>query len=345
MCNISAYVGDRPATPILIEMMRRQEGLNGGFFSGITTIDNGEIRLRKCCGDLEHLLKTTDVASLGGKIGLAHSRTPGGHYDRWAHPFTAEKEGRSEIAIVINGAFLTFKDRTKEYVELAKEILSEGYPLSATAKDGVSDLMLPEGAVHACDLMCQLIMRNMDKGKDENTAITDAFCEMPAEIVALMLSRKFEDRIFLCRVSMPMFIAFAPHGVYMASSPTAFPEDAGEPIIIPPLTSGYVEKDGYHLSNFGERFPKKVLPLDVDTLSKVYSLLCEAMKKEPQTVASLAKLVRETVVADHCIPAAVMVYSTLYSLKKQGRLKVEHVRVPGATEKLTAPQYNLSIID
>jgi hypothetical protein len=34
MCNIAGYVGIRPAAPILIEMIRRQEGLAGGYYTG-----------------------------------------------------------------------------------------------------------------------------------------------------------------------------------------------------------------------------------------------------------------------------------------------------------------------
>ncbi len=343
MCNIAAYVGDRPAAPILIELIRRQEGLNGGFFTGITTVNNGKIEWRKRCGDLDHLLEVTDAATLKGNVGLIHSRTPGGCDDRWAHPFVSEKDGETEISLVINGSFLSFKNRAPEYTELAKEILSDGYKLNATVKGGTSKLMLPEGAVHSCDLMCQLIMRNMDLGKDEQRAMADAFCEMPAEFVGLMLSKKYSDRIFFCRVSMPLFIGFAPHGVYLASSPTAFPADAGEPILIPPLTSGYVKKEGYSLSTYGESFPGKVAEIDAATASAVYDAVCEAMKKEPQTVPTLAKLVRSIVKEDRCIPAAAMIYSVLYSLQKEGRLMIDATTVEGAKEDLTAPLFNLRL--
>ena len=31
MCNIAGYVGSRQATPILIEMMKKQEGWDAGY--------------------------------------------------------------------------------------------------------------------------------------------------------------------------------------------------------------------------------------------------------------------------------------------------------------------------
>lgn len=38
MCNIAGYIGEQQAAPILIEMIREQEGLDAGFYTGIATI-------------------------------------------------------------------------------------------------------------------------------------------------------------------------------------------------------------------------------------------------------------------------------------------------------------------
>ena len=70
MCNIAGYVGERSAAPILIEMMRREEGFDAGFYTGIATIHEGKIHYRKITGDLDTLLKNTDAASLPGNIAV-----------------------------------------------------------------------------------------------------------------------------------------------------------------------------------------------------------------------------------------------------------------------------------
>ena len=64
MCNIAGYVGKKAAAPILIEMLRRQEGIDAGYYTGIATVHEGKIHYRKLCGDLNSLLKNTDAASL-----------------------------------------------------------------------------------------------------------------------------------------------------------------------------------------------------------------------------------------------------------------------------------------
>ena len=39
MCNIAGYIGKKNAAPILFEMMKKQEGFGGGYYTGITTHD------------------------------------------------------------------------------------------------------------------------------------------------------------------------------------------------------------------------------------------------------------------------------------------------------------------
>ena len=68
MCNIAGYVGERRAAPILIEMLRREEGIDAGFYTGLATIHNGKIYYRKICGTLDTLLLKTDAADLPGNL-------------------------------------------------------------------------------------------------------------------------------------------------------------------------------------------------------------------------------------------------------------------------------------
>ena len=75
MCNIAGYIGTEPAAPILLELIERQEGLAGGFYTGIATIHQGKLHWRKVVGDCARLLGETDAQDLPGTIGLAHSRS------------------------------------------------------------------------------------------------------------------------------------------------------------------------------------------------------------------------------------------------------------------------------
>ena len=46
MCNIAGYVGARRVAPILIDMIRIQEGLNGGFYTGLAVHDGASVSYR-----------------------------------------------------------------------------------------------------------------------------------------------------------------------------------------------------------------------------------------------------------------------------------------------------------
>ena len=112
MCNIAGYVGKKDAAPLVIEMLRRQEGLDAGYYTGVVTCANDKLHLCKTVGDMRALEEKMQGVTLEGNIGLAHSRTPGGGDDHWSHPFWGQKEGQEpRLAYVSNGTFGEFLDQ------------------------------------------------------------------------------------------------------------------------------------------------------------------------------------------------------------------------------------------
>jgi glucosamine 6-phosphate synthetase-like amidotransferase/phosphosugar isomerase protein len=43
MCNIAGYIGSKQAAPIIVEMLRKQEGWDSGYYTGIATIHDGKL--------------------------------------------------------------------------------------------------------------------------------------------------------------------------------------------------------------------------------------------------------------------------------------------------------------
>ena len=118
MCNIAGYVGTKPAAPILIDMLRREEGWDSGYYTGMVTLHDGKLHHTKKTGDLALLLNTTNAASLPGTIGLIHGRSPSGGGDAWAHPFIGGRDTES-IAYVANGSAGCFADRNDAVGQMA----------------------------------------------------------------------------------------------------------------------------------------------------------------------------------------------------------------------------------
>ena len=101
MCNIAGYIGKKQAAPILIDMMRREEGYAGGYYTGITVHDGEGLHTEKCVGPLDTLLAETAAASLVGTVGFIHSRSKSGGDREWGQPFLSG-DGRSSL--IANGA-------------------------------------------------------------------------------------------------------------------------------------------------------------------------------------------------------------------------------------------------
>ncbi|MBQ4322813.1 MAG: hypothetical protein IJC19_02610 [Clostridia bacterium] len=338
MCNIAGYVGSRPAAPILIEMIRRQEGLAGGYYTGLATIHEGKLYYTKLTGDTDRLVAMTEASKLPGTIGIIHSRSKSGGGDLWAHPFVGFKEGVPDLAYVANGTAGFGKGRTEEYSRLAERLMAEGYPMpSKVVDDNPRYQKLSDGStVHMSDVMCQLIQRNLDRGSAPVEAITDAFCEMPSEIVGLILTLSHPDRIVWSRINYPMTVAFAAHGAYLSSAALAMPKDCGEVKEIPANCAGEVFADRYTVVPY-KNPPATVAPITAQVRAKAYEAVVETLK-QVHPYSDLTKLVQTFFDPADCCPRAMLTYDILYALHRKGILHQEIKRVEGAIEGLDAPK-------
>ncbi len=345
MCNIAGYVGTENAAPILIEMIKQQEGYNGGYYTGIATLHEGKIYYEKLTGDTDRLLTLTNAARLPGKIGIVHSRTKSGGGDEWAHPFLGYREDAPFCAYVANGNIGCYKDQIARFNEMTQALFDEGYPLSSRIEiDPPAYLQLKDGtSVHMSDVMCQMIVRQLGKTDEQARAMEAAFCEMPSEIVGLLLSLDTPDRITYSRFNMPMSVSFAPHGAYLASSPLAFPKDAGEPTLLLANSCGYVYRDRFCSMPMREP-PKPVAHLTAEIRIKAYCAVKEALAQQEMIYADISRgVVKPLFESDGPCPVAALTYETLLALKSQGLLKERIDTIEGAFPHLTAPKVKLWI--
>ena len=347
MCNIAGYVGSRRAAPIIMEMLRREEGFAGGYYSGLATMCEGKIFSEKLTGDVTRLVGTTHAIECPGNIGIAHSRSRSGGGDEWAHPFIGLRDGEARIAYVANGSLGCFAERLSEFSDLTLHLAEEGYTYLSRTFDVETKRYptLADGsAVHMSDTMCQLILRNLVSGMDSVAAMEAAFCEMPSEIVGLLLNLSEPDSIAFSRINMPMFLAFAEHGAYLASTPLAFPDDAGEPILLPAGSSGRVFSDRFEAAKYPKR-PASIAPIDAALIAKAYAKVREVLSTTEKTFSELCREVAPLFPKADCKPTAALTYQILYALKRENALIITEKRVPGAREDLDAPKLYMQIND
>jgi len=340
MCNIAGYVGEKNAAPILIDMMRKEEGWDAGFYTGIATLHEGKIYYAKVVGDLNYLLKHTNAASLPGSIGIIHSRTNSGGNVEWGHPFIGEKNGQITTAYIANGSQGMFCDRLDEASEIAANLEQAGYTFRSRTAERIGRYpTLPGGgSAHMSDIMAQLVTAKIDAGSTPDEAMNEAFCQMPAEIVGLLLSLSEPDCITWSRINMPMFVGFAPHGAYLSSTPQAFPEDGGDPALLPPSAGGKIFARHYTVSVYSAP-PVTPAPITAGLMHQAYAAIENALQEKYCTMPELSKIIQPFFNSATCPPRNAVVYSVLYSLQRENRLLIKSETRPGAENGLTAPLF------
>src|SRR6056297_2832860 len=106
MCGIVGYIGNKEATPLLYNGMKRLE-YRGYDSAGIAVNNGNKINIIKESGNLSKLKKLIDNKPPLGNIGIGHTRwaTHGKPTDINAHP---HQDCSGDIVIVHNGIIENF---------------------------------------------------------------------------------------------------------------------------------------------------------------------------------------------------------------------------------------------
>ncbi|MDP2940450.1 MAG: glutamine--fructose-6-phosphate transaminase (isomerizing) [Candidatus Omnitrophota bacterium] len=124
MCGIIGYVGEKDASPILINGIQRLE-YRGYDSSGIAVLRNGKIHLRKTKGKIKELLSVLEKRRLPtSAIGISHTRwaTHGKPSVQNAHPHL---DCSHKIALVHNGIIENYEILKSRLKKTGHKFISE----------------------------------------------------------------------------------------------------------------------------------------------------------------------------------------------------------------------------
>lgn len=341
MCNIAGYVGQKQAAPILIEMMRKQEGFNAGYYTGLATIHEGKLRMDKVIGDLAVLLEKTECVSFPGTTGFIHSRSQSGGSVEWGQPFMDKDE---KIAYIANGTAGVFKkDFAQAHRDAYTALLRDGYVMRSREESPVGAYtVMPDGAgVHTSDIICQQIARFVNEGNCAMDAIEKTLTQLTGEVIGLVLNRDEPDRISFGRINFPMFVGFAEHGTYLSSTPQAFPEDVTSVKSLNVLSCGQVYADRLVEKPIAKKIP--ITHATPEHYKDCYDAVCKAISEKEMTCEEIDEVMLDIMGRDLCAPYPAVQYEILWELERQGRLQISVYRVMGAVAELTAPQFRMSL--
>ncbi len=177
MCGIVGYVGERDATPIILEGLKRLE-YRGYDSAGLAVLQaDGSIGVRRAVGKLVHLTELVEADPLSGHVGIGHTRwaTHGEPAERNAHPHLG---AAGEVSVVHNGII-------ENFAALREELAAEGCPFNSETDTEV--------VVH-------LVERHMAGGADIETAVRRTLERVKGANAFLFLSRRYPDRIVAVRL-------------------------------------------------------------------------------------------------------------------------------------------------
>ena len=344
MCNIAGYIGNRPAAPILIGMMKAQEGYCGGYYTGMTTFHEGKLYHAKVMGDVDTFLEKTAGMEFPGTVGVIHSRSASGGDWHWGHPFVSRDD---RLSLVLNGA----KDRFASICEDsdAARILAEAGRVFETESPWCEKLkaypVLPNGnSVHYSEVLCLLTdYYKKEEALPTHLALEKAFIKMPGEIVALGLCADDPGAVIFAKYNMPMSVARTEEEVFIGSFSIAFPKDRKYLTLdeLPAASSGRITLEETCVHRFkpalemGKMTPK--------ILHDAYEAVIGTLKTEgPCNIGRLNKAVR-VLWGDKVDLRYPATYSILRELDDQGLLEIHKRTVNGAEPGLTAPAFTVSL--
>jgi glucosamine--fructose-6-phosphate aminotransferase (isomerizing) len=200
MCGIIAAVSaDQEVASILLEGLKREE-YRGYDSAGVAVLNGkGTITVRKDEGRVKELEQRYNVARLGGKVGVAHTRwaTHGGVSQKNAHPHLSCK---GEVAIVHNGII-------ENYLELKKELESTGHSFASETDS---------------EVIAHLIEVEYENEKDPVKATIAAAKSMRGQYAFVVLFKDRPDLLVGARYDAPLVVGIGEKTKFLASDVLAF---------------------------------------------------------------------------------------------------------------------------
>lgn len=328
MCNIAGYLGDKQAAPILLEMLRKQELFDGDMSTGVATIHEGKLYYRKYVGNVDELIRETDVLDLPGTMGIAHTRPAGSKAHTPAHPCLSMDE---TMALVTNGT--TPVTRYCTDWDKAADLLDEnGYVFQMSTKNPRQEspkLSRNGDYVFPPEARLFLIDYYIKQGKTPTEALVLSCEAFYSDNITVTINEKYPDRIFALRTTRPMVVSMKDGETYMATTRFGLPEDMLEGAFdLPLFYACSVTRDGVIVSKDKMNI-ETVSDMTPYTYHEGYKRL-EALlqcKENPLFFDDLEIAVgkmRDLWPGDHtCVQHARLVYDLLWQFEAEGRLQKE----------------------
>ena len=259
MCGIVGYIGDKEATPIILEGLKKLE-YRGYDSAGVAVLSGGKIELRRDSGKISHLEALVKEKPLSGSPGIGHTRwaTHGEPNERNSHPHVGYK---GQVVIVHNGI-------VENYLEIKDELMAEGIQFNSDTDT--------ETIVH-------LIEINLDQGLNLEEAVRNTLKRIKGAHGIVVLSTKEPEKIISARIGNAggVVIGLGEGENYIASDIPAILEHTNRMVFLDSHQMAILEKDKLTVKTIeGQPLDYKVEIINLDPVSAVKGNYRHFMQKE-----------------------------------------------------------------
>ena len=197
MCGIIGYLGEREATPILMESLKRLE-YRGYDSAGLALREDEGLDYVRAVGNLQALKEAAGDNGSASTTGLGHTRwaTHGRVSEQNAHPLVGCDDG--QVAVVLNGIVENFR-------ELKNSLEVEGHSFHSETD---------------AEVVTHLVERHY-RG-DLAEAVRAAYKELEGHFAFVVIHHAHPGELVGARLQCPLLVGVGEGEMFLASATTAF---------------------------------------------------------------------------------------------------------------------------
>ena len=259
MCGIVGYIGEKNATPIILEGLKKLE-YRGYDSAGIAVLNEGKIELRRDSGKISHLEALVKAHPLNGSPGIGHTRwaTHGEPNEKNSHPHLGYK---GQVVIVHNGI-------VENYLELREELMAEGIQFNSDTDT--------ETIVHLIEIYLEQQMSLVE-------AVRNTLRRIRGAHGIVVISTREPDKIVAARVGNAggVVIGMGKGENFIASDIPAILEHSNRMAFLDSHQMAVIEKNSLSVQTLdGETIDYKIETINLDPVSAVKGNYRHFMQKE-----------------------------------------------------------------
>ena len=244
MCGIVAYIGNKPAQPLLIEGLKRLE-YRGYDSAGVATLEEDGLKIVKAVGRVANLEgKLEEMGNLAGTIGIAHTRwaTHGTVTELNAHPHRDNTYG---ISLIHNGII-------ENYAALRTLLKDKGHEFHTETDTEVLGMLIS----HFFD---------PENGMDLEKSVKAALREVRGAYAIAVICEN-EPGVMICaRKGSPLLVGIGNAEYIVASDPSAIIAHTATAITLDDYSVARITREGFRTTTLDNiELTPKVMQLEMD---------------------------------------------------------------------------------